>query len=1190
MTIKNWKTGETVQRGELTLDPQQARRKLRDFRLTDPHRWVLEIVAAGNIGGASKISIQLDSDEIMIALHGIEFSADDIETLWQAPFQKTSNPIAKHIALGLISAESLQPTRILLRSGNVEANLGPTANRSLLEKIVTQLYPEDPTENVIQIYVRIPLTMSRLFVDKHSLPEFDYLTSLAKFSKTPISIQGKEITDPGFDSLWANRTLFHDRGLDGALSLSVDLLKITFIRDGVVTETVEMEAVIPADIVVHTQRLNYDLSGTKIIRDEAYDQVIADLIRFTRRAFESRLENNSLSATFNGIKARLFVTLLTEFTHQRTFYEETPESDLRLAHLLRDHRMWACAGSAPPSARRRLAADGWIVSLNEAMPSGNILHRSPTSFPTPFGDRAVLLTGRDSDYLTEFETVARPLVERYLEATSEDISDSIHASQRRVSAVLKWRNSPIKTPLKDLVAENTYVSSKNRSVQIGYVEDRGASQITFTHQGNALVRASGISHLRILIQNINPTEHFESIEDDEQAAQLAQDFAKTYVAFLQQMTTYQDSSAILRPEPYDELHRLATFYVSSRLADTLGLFGEKAAESVVLSPTDCADIPMFSTLAREAELVSSSKKLLNLFSNEMGYLQNAQPLVSARDLMNSGLKLAFCDAAEATRLITADFWKLAPDLTVVVGNTVTSSLLRTLTDTTPIQAATRHREIIGKMEFHAKPKTSFTLPQEGKYAAQADIKSGRGRYTIGLSSSPVKQIEVQFLHDGRVIESARLDSPGGAFDVICYDSRLTISSGYSGAIQNEGRAAVEAEIKRHCVELALKYVSENSTPVLGKLAAPLFAQLLFSGDKSAQELEVFPGVQGNLHSLAAARLWPQIYFVRHGFPPSQSAVDAGDPILVVPDNFPETALPKSKDVSDTPEIRQKRRIAENRFFASKIEPIELNRTFAENAVPGGEQGLASLRFTTKDIQGVVGLIGLKRSWVRLTLLHKGRHVGTRTLNVPFGEFEGVVNIDSIVLDEHWTEIRSGEKLADELIRQNCGECLLTWLRADNCHPDSIRAVRAAGMSLNSWSSDHVRAATHLTIHTATKAPVEVSVPTPKALGPEHACFRFLEEIRGSSNVFANVSVRGMELKELGTGLPSQADDNVIHVDPTHPTNRLALETDDPVWRAMLVSSAFTSLNLRWLAITDDHEEEFHIRMLDYMAKALRPGE
>jgi len=86
MTIKNWKTGETVQRGELTLDPQQARRKLRDFRLTDPHRWVLEIVAAGNIGGASKISIQLDSDEIMIALHGIEFSADDIETLWQAPF------------------------------------------------------------------------------------------------------------------------------------------------------------------------------------------------------------------------------------------------------------------------------------------------------------------------------------------------------------------------------------------------------------------------------------------------------------------------------------------------------------------------------------------------------------------------------------------------------------------------------------------------------------------------------------------------------------------------------------------------------------------------------------------------------------------------------------------------------------------------------------------------------------------------------------------------------------------------------------------------------------------------------------------------------------------------------------------------------------------------------------------------
>ncbi len=1188
MTIENWRTGSSVQKGELTLDPQEARRKLRDYRLADPHRWLLEIVAAANLGGASEVSVEVDSDEVMIVISGVLLSENDIETLWQAPFQKLSNPVTRHIALGLISAESLEPTRILLRSGNVEANLGEASNRSLLEKITTQLFPEDPATNSIQIYVRIPLKFSRLFISETLLPEFVYLKTLAKYSKTPVKLRGKDVTDPNFVSLGNQSNNFDANGLEGSLNLTFDVLRVTFVRDGVITETIETDAHIPADIVVRTERLNYDLSGTQVIRDEAYDRTMFDLIQITRQVFLRRMEDRSLASSFDHIKTRLFVVLLTEFVHNRTFFEETPAVDLALAHALRGHRMWACAGTSPlgaPSA----PTFGRLVSLNDAMPNGNHLHRSPVKLAAEFGDRAVLMTGRDTNYATIYESVPRPLVEKYLEATSEDISSQVQASQRRITAEARWRQNPIKTPLIERVEPNTFVSSKDTLVQIGHVQAPLTSEIVFTYKGNILIQVSLIPGVRVLIQNVNPNQHFDGIADDERAAELAKQFTGVYLEFLGRLAKSRPISALFAREPYAELHRLATLYIKDKLQAELIHFGQNASESVEIHPSDFADVPIFSTLTREAELFALSKNLLSLVTGG-AFLEKATPLLSLRQILSSGKNLAVCNADEAERLILANYSELDPDTVVVVGDQLTEDLLGRITNSRPMHAASRHRELIGKADFIAKERIEFALPSLDQFALTTDLEKSTGRYLAGLSRGPIKQIEVRYLLDGRLVELVRLDSRAGAFVVVCHDTRLTVSSSYKGFLLNDARLEVESDIKDICAELALKYIEDNSTPVLDSLAVPLYSQLLFSGHQGAQALAVLGDLNGERHSLMAAREWPQIQFVRHGHPAAPNMMIKGVPVLVVPSSFPENALPNSKDVSDSPELRQQRRAAKDRFLGSKVEPIELNRDFSANAAPEGPFGLAKAKFITNTITGVVGLVGLKRHMVRVTVLHQKRHVGTHTLTLPFGEFEAVVDIDDIELDALYTEIKEGANLADKLIKEHCGKCLLKWLQNNDCHPDSIRAVRGGGTSLGGWSLDHVRAATNLTLPKANHAPEEVAAPAPKVLGPEHACFRFLEEIRGDSGVFANVAVRGIELKELGTGLPSQAEGNIIQVDPTHPTNRLALSTDDPVWRAMLVSSAFTSLNLRWLAITDDHEEEFHTRMLDYMAKALRPTE
>ncbi len=1196
MTIEKWRTGDAVHKGELTLDSRKAREKLRDFRLPDPHRWLIEMVAAANLGGASRVSVRMDTDEVMIVLHGIELTEVDIKTLWQAPFQKQNNPVTSRIALGLISAEALAPKRILLRSGRFGADLGLDHNRNLLERITTQLYPEDSAENEIQVYVRIPLKLSRLLVEGTTLPEFVSLKNLAKFSKVPVELLAVGVPSPDlqissgdFRILSNQRVDFNTNSLDGALNLTTGLLRITFVRDGVMTETIEQDSLIPADIVVRTDRVNYDLSGTKIIKDEAYHLVIRELIQHTKQAFESQLALNLLSPSFDSIKTRLFVALLTDFAHDRNISKAAPTPlDISLASKLCAHRMWLCAGT-PPAGVSMDSSGRMLVSLNDAMPNGNHLNRSATPLSVEFGDRAVLLTGEETNYLTVHNSVARPIIEDYLEATSLDISGQVHTSQRRIAAEAGWRQNPVIRPLKARVDPDTYVSCEdgNESVQIGHVTSSKTSEIVFTHKGNILLQVSGVSGVRVLVQNVNPNEHFTGIADDDIAGERAKAFAALYLDFLGALAASRSNSAVFTSDSYRELHGLTAHYAEDRLVDFLIHFGQRASDSVEINPSDLIDLAIFSTLPREADLVFQSTKLFNLLSAG-AFLDKAKPLLSARQLLTSGKHLAVCNAREVGLLIEAKYWNLDPDYVVVVGDENTEELLRLITGIKPVHAASRHREITGKIAFENKRKTAFVLPKPKQFAITTDTERSTGHYLAGLCQALSNKIEVRFFYEGRVVEEAEFESKAGAFVVVCHDQRLTISSDFRSLLHDDARSKVESEITELCAQLALKYIQENSTPELDRLATAIYVQLLLAGDLGAQGMPVLHDLFGVKHSMKAAGEWSQCQFVRQGERVDAALVCEGLPVLIIPKFFPAEALPNSKDVSESPLLRKQKRVARAQFEVSAIVPIQLSRQISRQAKPDGSFALAGGNFANRTTSGVVDLIGFERNLVKITVLHQRRHVATHTLVLPFGEFEAVVDISDIELNDFYNEITYGAHLADDLIKAECGKCLLAWLRASDLHDDSIDAVRDAGTSLVGWSSEHAKAAAKLVGSTTAWVPEQVVVPTRKTTGAEDECFRLLEEIRGDSSISANVAVRGIELRELGTGLPSQANGNVVLVDFTHPTNKLALETNDLVWRAMLVSSAFTSLNLRWLAITDDHEEEFHIRMLDYMAKALRP--
>ena len=53
--------------GEFTLDRDKAREKLAEFQLPDPHRYVLEVVQAATILGATRLDFSMDADELWIS-------------------------------------------------------------------------------------------------------------------------------------------------------------------------------------------------------------------------------------------------------------------------------------------------------------------------------------------------------------------------------------------------------------------------------------------------------------------------------------------------------------------------------------------------------------------------------------------------------------------------------------------------------------------------------------------------------------------------------------------------------------------------------------------------------------------------------------------------------------------------------------------------------------------------------------------------------------------------------------------------------------------------------------------------------------------------------------------------------------------------------------------------------------------
>jgi hypothetical protein len=118
--------GKVVSQGKFRVDRKKALEKMERFQLEDPHRYVLEWVAAAVSGGATRIDIYNDADDFRISWAGTRLSGEELDALFDylwGSAEETHAAVLQHLGLGVLGALGLQPRWVHLDSGADEHDL-----------------------------------------------------------------------------------------------------------------------------------------------------------------------------------------------------------------------------------------------------------------------------------------------------------------------------------------------------------------------------------------------------------------------------------------------------------------------------------------------------------------------------------------------------------------------------------------------------------------------------------------------------------------------------------------------------------------------------------------------------------------------------------------------------------------------------------------------------------------------------------------------------------------------------------------------------------------------------------------------------------------------------------------------------------------------------------------------------------
>jgi len=344
-----------------TLDREKAREKLRDHQLTDPRLYVLELVQAAVIRGATRIRFDIDSDDLRMFFDGDPFVTRELDELYDAIWSSGRSDALrsrKCLALGFTSVMALKPRFVRLESSDgdrgVSLEIRPDAP-DRIEPCRTAL-----AGTSIHIKSRSPLQrVADLLKDiTGASPEETLIREQCRFTNTTVDLKGKivsqgmtlpdaaitvQVAGPGITGLggmYPNRArppFYRQAGGEDRRGYSSRLI---LLRDGVWITTHPLDLDPGCFVVlVDAPALRKDASQHDFVQDDLYREVLQIVGRAhlsaTAELARARRENKLGNIDAAWIDASLHRVLARHFDRQAYERRDPVMRELALIPALR---------------------------------------------------------------------------------------------------------------------------------------------------------------------------------------------------------------------------------------------------------------------------------------------------------------------------------------------------------------------------------------------------------------------------------------------------------------------------------------------------------------------------------------------------------------------------------------------------------------------------------------------------------------------------------------------------------------------------------------------------------------------------------------------------------------------------------------------------------------------------------------
>ncbi len=191
--------GELHSAGGFTLDRDVAREKMQRFGLAEPHSYVLELVQAAVLKGATRIDFDIDADDMRMSFNGRPFTQTDFSALYDALFTEGEGDdweARRQLAIALHAAEGLKPAFIAIVSGG-------NRHEQSVQLVLTPGKPDQlHTQNLMdkRTHIHVKQRLSKLDLGRvreniaGRLPEEIALRERCGWARLPILLDGEQIS------------------------------------------------------------------------------------------------------------------------------------------------------------------------------------------------------------------------------------------------------------------------------------------------------------------------------------------------------------------------------------------------------------------------------------------------------------------------------------------------------------------------------------------------------------------------------------------------------------------------------------------------------------------------------------------------------------------------------------------------------------------------------------------------------------------------------------------------------------------------------------------------------------------------------------------------------------------------------------------------------------------------------------